>query len=334
MGYLSIITTPLYWILWLLSSLVFNLLTNTIFWVVGVLSLLTYYVPYAVTLYLRPQNLREKYNAQWALVTGGSSGIGKAVCVRLAQQGINVVIAALDDKLLQETTAELKKEFPKVEIRSVGVNMGADGYMDDIINATKDIPVQLVFNNAGYIVTGFFANLDLNRIMANYECNATAGVKITHHFSNRMIDEGKRGFICFTSSPAGRIPNPSSSLYGATKAFITEFAASIAPELHADGIDVMAVHPSPIASNFYKDAHDTGAINMFKKTAATPDVIARAMFAGAGRVVVYDQGYFPAVNKLLLLILDFNLFALVMTWTASFMGDFSKMRAERKQKDE
>ncbi len=70
----------------------------------------------------------------------------------------------------------------------------------------------------------------------------------------------------FSLLKKGRMPNPSASLYGATKAFISEFAASIAPELHADGIDVLAVHPSPIASNFYAKAHDMGAIRMFKQT--------------------------------------------------------------------
>lgn len=79
-------------------------------------------------------------------------------------------------------------------------------------------------------------------------------------------------------------------MYGATKAFITEFAASIAPELRADGIDVLVVHPSPIDSNFYQKAHDMGAIRMFKATAAGPDTIARCMFSSAGRVIIHDQG--------------------------------------------
>lgn len=169
--------------------------------------------------------------------------------------------------------------------------------------------------------------------MANYECNATAAIQLTHHFSNRMINEKLPGLIAFTSSPAGRIPNPSSSLYGATKALITEFASSIAPELHADGIDVLVVHPSPTNSNFYAGAHDMGAIRMFRATATTPDVIAQAFFTAAGRVVIRDQGYFPAVQKLLLTVLDFNVFTAIMTWTSRFMGDFAAMRAERnKQK--
>jgi hypothetical protein len=68
---------------------------------------------------------------------------------------------------------------------------------------------------------------------------------------------------------------------------------------------------------------------MFKQTVSTPDVIANAMFAGAGRVVIFDQGYFPAVQKLLLLVLDYNLFALITNWTSAGMADFKKLREER-----
>lgn len=315
---------------WLLSVLYYvYALFSLLAWPVGFLALVTYFIPFLLTALLPVQDLKRKYGASWALVTGGSSGIGKALSLRLAQQGVNVVIAALDDDLLKNTTAELKASFPHLQFRAVGVNFGTDGYLDVIREATKDISVQLIFNNAGYMTTGFFANLPLGRHLANYECNATAGVKITHHFANRLLDEKLPGLIAFTSSPAGRMPNPSASLYGATKAFISEFAASIAPELRADGIDVLAVHPSPIASNFYNAAHDMGAIRMFKQTVNTPDVIAKALFAGAGRVVIYDQGYFPAAQKLLLLVLDFNLFASITTWTSSLMADFKKLREER-----
>jgi NADP-dependent 3-hydroxy acid dehydrogenase YdfG len=55
--------------------------------------------------------LKKKYDAKWALVTGGSSGLGKALSEKLAQQGLNVVIAALGDDLLKNTTAELKAKY-------------------------------------------------------------------------------------------------------------------------------------------------------------------------------------------------------------------------------
>jgi NADP-dependent 3-hydroxy acid dehydrogenase YdfG len=64
---------------------------------------------------------------------------------------------------------------------------------------TDDIKINIVINNAGYMVTGLFADTDLDKIMCNYECNATSAMKITHHFLNKILDSGKKGLIAFTA---------------------------------------------------------------------------------------------------------------------------------------
>ena len=100
-------------------------------------------------------------------------------------------------------------------------------YMPGIIKATKDIDIPIVFNNAGYIVTGFFDQTNLDRQLANMECNATACVKVTHHFLQQMLSKKLKGCILFTSSVSGYIPNPFAVMYGATKSFVSQFAASL-----------------------------------------------------------------------------------------------------------
>lgn len=67
---------------------------------------------------------------------------------------------------------------------------------------TSDIPVTIVFNNAGYMLTGMFADVNIEKLMANYECNATSAIRITHHFMNRILDSGNKGLIAFTSVSA------------------------------------------------------------------------------------------------------------------------------------
>jgi len=57
------------------------------------------------------QNLKKKYGAEWAIVTGSSSGIGKSLAVKLAQQGVNVVLVALQEQILDDTLAELQAQF-------------------------------------------------------------------------------------------------------------------------------------------------------------------------------------------------------------------------------
>lgn len=148
------------------------------------------------------QDLKKKYNASWGLVTGGSSGIGFSIAQKLAHQGVNVVIAAVDDSILHSSVERLQKDFPDVEVRSVGVDLARDGYMDTIKKATDDVDVQLVFVNAGFVRTGLFAASPVGVPMANFNVNATHAIQVSHHFIVRMRETGLRGCVCFTSSPA------------------------------------------------------------------------------------------------------------------------------------
>jgi short-subunit dehydrogenase len=84
------------------------------------------------------------------------------------------------------------------------------------------------------------------------ECNATASFAIAHHFLQILVSKQLRGCIVFTSSVAGFIPTPFAASYAATKAFVSQLACSLHIEVKSLGIDVCAVHPSPVASNFYE----------------------------------------------------------------------------------
>ena len=86
------------------------------------------------------------------------TGIGKSLARKLASQGINVVLVALDDPLLAAAASEIAAEFPGITVRVVGADLGAPGapYLAPIAAATADLTIQCLFFNAGYMVTGFF----------------------------------------------------------------------------------------------------------------------------------------------------------------------------------
>merc|ERR1712216_957110 len=69
----------------------------------------TYWVPKLIVSLLPTQNLKKKYDAEWALVTGSSSGIGKSIAFSLAKQGLNVVLVALQEPLLDETSRSSRR---------------------------------------------------------------------------------------------------------------------------------------------------------------------------------------------------------------------------------
>lgn len=280
--------------------------------------------------FMGPVDLKKKYNASWALVTGAGTGIGKSIAEAMAVQGLNVVLVSLPDKFLDETAANLKKNFPKQEFIAVPAKFDhKTDYMPAIIKATENIDVQIVFNNAGYIVTGFFDQTSLDAQLANLECNSTACVKITHHFLKEMLAKKLKGCFIYTSSVSGYIPNPFAVMYGATKAFVSQFAASLAVEVRASGIDVLAVHPSPVASNFFDKAHKLESLEMAQKAAVTPGSVPELMLTCVGRGHYGDLGSMAVTVRAVVAILPYDFLAGVFSFAAPYMGDYQKHNKNR-----
>lgn len=184
---------------------------------------------------LGPQDLKKKYNAKWALVTGSSSGIGKELARKLLLQGLDVILVAREEKLFNETVAELKSQFSERQVVQVNANLSDESgkWMDGVKAAVGEKSVQVIFLNAGYILTGMFEANTVGAQLANLHCNLTANVHLAHFFysarrsphsapharsttralgcvwvdlrrsflvSGRLLAAGERGCIVFTSS--------------------------------------------------------------------------------------------------------------------------------------
>jgi short-subunit dehydrogenase len=259
----------------------------TVFWFVA------YLIPQLYMVVRPVPDLKKRYNAEWALVTGGGSGIGKALAFKLASQGLNIVIVSLDDNFLKSTMRELAEMYPKQSFRAAGVTFspGVD-YMAKINAATKDIDVPIVFNNAGFMVTGFLDQTPIGKLLANIECNATASVNISHFFVQKLVAKKAKGCIVFTSSVAGFIPTPFAAMYASTKAFVSQFAACLHIEVQSLGIDVCAIHPSPVKSQFYTNLdHKVDMIEKAATSAVSPDEkLADTMLKSIGVCALRDMG--------------------------------------------
>jgi short-subunit dehydrogenase len=224
----------------------------------------------------------------------------------------------------------LKKDYPDLKFRSVPVDLTKPGYVEQIAKATEDITPNLIFNNAGFVCTGLFADSPLGRQLANFNCNAKAPVEISHYFLNQMLDNKQQGCICFTSSPAGTIPAPLTAMYSATKAFLTNFATTMGCEYKSAGIDCLTVHPSPVDTGFYSgNTHGVDAMTFFQKHSYSPKDIADCFFRSVGRQSVHEQGYFSLAMKLLLKLLEVNLLSTIMMYTSHFSADFKKVKMDR-----
>jgi len=305
------------------SWTVFSILTAvfafpTLFWLVS------YLIPQCYMAIRPVPDLKQKYGATWALVTGAGSGIGKALCFKLASQGLNVVLVSLDDDYLKDTTMELQKEYPELTFKTVGVTFSpGQNYMEKIVDATKDIDVQLIFNNAGFIVTGFTDQTVLGKLLANIECNSTASVCVTHYFISKLVLKKQKGCIVFTSSVAGFIPTPFAAMYASTKAFISQFACSLNIEVKSLGIDVCAVHPSPVASNFYdKVDHKIELMEAAQKSAVPPQELPNAIFRSIGVCALHDIGSLAWSTRMGTFFIPYNLFTGIFAVAAPFLPDY------------
>lgn len=135
-------------------------------------------------------DMKKKYGASWGLVTGGSSGIGKAIAEKLAKQKINVVIVSLDDDLLKNTTTELKERFPDVEFRAIGVDLsGSTGDYLQVCIAIENYGGQWVFNG------------EIHAYMHAAFRDIQVACLVTTRFQPNFIFEGGRGYFAALPGP-------------------------------------------------------------------------------------------------------------------------------------
>jgi|ERR1712166_71287 len=292
-----------------------------------------------IPMLLGPQDLKKKYNAKWALITGSSSGIGKELARKCLFQELDVILIAREEALFDTTVQELQKLFPKRQIVQINANLSDETgkWMDQVREATANKDVQVNFLNAGFIMTGMFEQNKIEAHMANLHCNLTSNVWLTHHLYTDLLEKGLPGCIVFTSSSASYIPNPFAVLYGTTKAGISAFAASLACEARARGIHVHSIHPSPVNSRFTAGGGNDvklrkiEAMDQFYKYASGPEVLPDLFMKHIGRgAVVADIGSVSVGLRMVVSILGYNFMAFMTAVTAPLTPDYKNNMTKAK----
>ncbi|MDD3647597.1 MAG: SDR family NAD(P)-dependent oxidoreductase [Candidatus Dojkabacteria bacterium] len=191
-----------------------------------------------------------KLKDKTVLVTGASSGIGKAIASKCAADGATVVLAARSEDKLYEVKSEVEKLGGK------GIVIPTDVTDDEAIKklfleATEDGRIlDVVFDNAGVGFIGNIQDLTREQIRAMIDVNLTGMIMVAKYASEVMVRQ-KHGHIIMTSSLAGLITIPQWSVYVATKWGITGFADSIRPELKQYNVKVTTIHPGAVKTDFF-----------------------------------------------------------------------------------
>jgi len=209
----------------------------------------------------------------WALVTGASSGIGEAFARRLAEFGMNLVLVARREDRLRKLADDLQGHH-SVSTRVVPIDLSCDDFLPAIDQATADVQIGLLVNNAGVVTSGNFLDNDLDSELTLLHINNRAPLILTHHFGRAMRQRGRGGIIFLTSTVvfAGV---PMWSNYAASKAYDLVLAEGLAKELHDDGVSVLALGPGPTGTEFWPSGSDAGS-------AMQPATVRGRRFAQAG----------------------------------------------------
>ncbi|MDG3011654.1 SDR family NAD(P)-dependent oxidoreductase [Rhodococcus sp. D2-41] len=173
----------------------------------------------------------------WAVIAGGSEGVGAGFADLLAKAGLNLVLIARKPGPLEETADKVRAHG--VEVRTLSLDLLADDAMDQIRTATADIEVGLLIFNAGANTYGHeFVSGDLDGFGGVITLNITRQLELAHHFGAAMKERG-RGGIILLGSLAGFMGSEHQSIYAASKAFSRIFAEGLWLELQEFGVDVV-----------------------------------------------------------------------------------------------
>jgi short-subunit dehydrogenase len=221
-----------------------------------------------------------------ALVTGASSGIGRAIASQLAGGGTDLVLVARTAAALEDVAALARRRGVEADVLPADL---ADP--DDVVAVETRLaahpPVDLLVNNAGFGTYGQFHTLDIDEELREIAVNVVAPVRLTRAVLGGMVDRG-RGWIMNISSMASLQPSPRNATYGATKAFVTSFSESLHEELRGTGVRVTAVLPGFTRTEFQASAGlgDTGGLPGFVWQEAEDCAAAALAGTRAGRAVV------------------------------------------------
>ncbi len=187
-----------------------------------------------------------------ALVTGAGKGIGKAMAIALAQEGVNVALLSRTKEDLETVAKEIEKYNVSVVVVTADV-----ASMDSVNNAAKIIfktfdSIDILINNAGIGKFANFMDLEAEAWEEVIKINLMGTYYVTRAFLPKMIEQ-KAGDIINISSTAGLKGNAMTSAYSASKFAVLGLTESLMQEVRKHNIRVTALTPSTIATDMAID---------------------------------------------------------------------------------
>jgi short-subunit dehydrogenase len=229
-------------------------------------------------------DIAQKYGP-WALLVGASDGVGALFAERLASEGVNVMLVARRQHLLDEVAAGIR-ERTNVETRTFAVDLTDPDASRGVIEATDDLEIGMLVYCAGGDPNyqPFLAN-PVSVAEELLQRNCLVLMRLCHHFASQMVERHRGGIVNFTSGAAlagGR----NMVAYGGTKAFDMVFTEGLWVELHDKGVDVLGLvlgmTDTPALRKLEFERGRLASVDEVPEGAVTAASVVEAAFANLG----------------------------------------------------
>jgi uncharacterized protein len=234
------------------------------------------------------ENKKVNKRKEYALVTGGTSGIGYEIAKLLAKDGYNLVLVARSSERLLEASDEFQEYG--VDVVMLDKDLFDPAAAREVFHEVKSmgIQVEVLINNAAQGQKGFFHKVPLERHLEIIQLNITSLVALTKLFLDDMVKR-KQGKILNLASIVSKTPAPEFSIYAASKAFVLSFSEAIAQEFEGTGITVTALLPGRTDTDFFFKADMTDTKEFQDHELANPEEVAKdgydALMSGESRII-------------------------------------------------
>ncbi|XP_073723858.1 17-beta-hydroxysteroid dehydrogenase type 3 isoform X1 [Misgurnus anguillicaudatus] len=189
---------------------------------------------------------------KWAVITGGSDGIGRAYAQELSKYGMNVVIISRNQEKLDRAARTIELATG-VQVKVIAADFTKDNIYGHIMECIEGLDIGILVNNVGILPSQIPCRLletaDLEERMYDViNCNVKAMVKMCNIVLPGMKERG-RGAVLNVSSGIAKIPCPLYTLYAASKVFVERFSQGLQAEYRSKGIIIQTVAPFGVSTS-------------------------------------------------------------------------------------
>lgn len=215
-----------------------------------------------------------------ALITGGSGGLGLELAKLFARDGYSLILVSRDEANLKKAQNELT-ELYRAEVEIIAIDLTNLDTLPNIFLRLKErgLKMDVLVNDAGFGLLGAFTDLDIKKQLNMIDLNIGALTYMTRLFLDQAPENAK---ILNMSSLAAFQPGPYMNVYYATKAYVLSFSEALAQELKSKNINVTALCPGPVATNFWKVSQPsrTSVPRTTMMDRLSPEFVAQAGYKG------------------------------------------------------